>query len=262
MSGIVSAIRMSGRVVEREARVQRRIWNGSVFSIFVAPVLYLIAMGMGMGALVEEGSGTVDGVSYLVFVAPGLLAATSVQSTAGWSLWPVMGGMKWIRTFHGVAASPIRPGDLHRGLTIAAGARTVASAAVFVLAAWALGAVESPWAVMAVPAAALGAMAFAAPMSAYAGTCDMDTSFFVLMRLVVLPLFLFSGVFYPVDQLPDWAEALVLLSPLYHAVELCRAATTGTGDPLALVGSTAFLLAAVVVGSWWGDRTFTRKLTP
>jgi lipooligosaccharide transport system permease protein len=261
VSGLALSTRLVGRVVEREARVERRVWNGSVFSIFVAPVLYLLAMGLGMGALVDRNTGTVDGLPYLAFVAPGLLAATAAQNAAGYSLWPVMGGLKWIRTFHGMVATPIRPGDVQRGLLVGTAAKTAAAATTFVVAAALLGAIESWWAPLAIPAAALTATAFGAPLTAYAAGRDSDTSFFVLMRLVILPLFLFSGVFYPVEDLPDLLEQLVWLSPLYHGVELCRAATTGTGDPLALAGSVAFLLAVIGAGCVAGDRAFTRKLT-
>ena len=78
----------------------------------VSPVLFLGAMGLGLGGLVDENTGAVQGVDYLAFVAPGILAASAMQGAAGQSLWPVMGGMKWIRTFHGAAATPLRPGDV------------------------------------------------------------------------------------------------------------------------------------------------------
>ena len=81
------------------------------------------------------------------------------------------------------------------------------------------------------------------------------------MRIGVFPLFLFSGTFFPVSQLPDWLQPLALLSPLYHAVELCRMATTGTFDAAAAVGSVVALFVFIGAGCVWGVRTFNRKLT-
>lgn len=251
---------MVARVVERELRVYRRVWMGSVFSSFVGPVLFLTAMGLGLGNLVDEGSGEVDGMSYLLFVTPGVLVAGVMQSTAAESLWPVLGGTKWLRYFHGMVASPLRPGDVYGGYVAWLGIRAAVSALVFLVVATVLGGVDAPTAVLAVPAAALCAVAFAAPLTAYSATRENDATFGLIMRVGVVPLFLFSGTFFPVEQLPAAVRPLVALSPLWHGVELCRAATTGHGDPLAMVGHVAFLLAVIVVGAWFGVRGFSEKL--
>ena len=104
------------RVVEREWLVWRRLWRASVFSAFVTPVLFLAAMGLGLGGLVQKGSGNVDGVSYLEFITPGLMAATAALMAAGESLWPVMGGVKWMRTYHAAVATPIPPPTCSPGI--------------------------------------------------------------------------------------------------------------------------------------------------
>src|SRR5689334_18910209 len=95
------------RVVEREARVYRRLWRGLVFSTFLTPVLFLAAMGLGLGDLVKQHSGTVGGVDYLEYIAPGLLVASAFQIAAGEAMWPVLAGVKWIRFYTGVIATPI-----------------------------------------------------------------------------------------------------------------------------------------------------------
>jgi lipooligosaccharide transport system permease protein len=258
-TGITAPARF-GRGFEREARIYRRLWKGSVFSAFLGPVLYLAAMGLGLGGLVDEGAGEVDGFSYLVFVTPGLLAAISMQSAAGNSLWPIVGGMKWLRTFHGMVSSPLTPVDVFTGGLAFNCFRIAIQAAVFLIVATALGGVESPWAVMAIPAATLTALAFAAPLTAFSATQDNDANFPVLMRIFVLPLFLFSGTFFPVAQLPDWLQPIAWLSPLYHGVQLTRAATTGTGEPLELLGNVLFLVVVVGVSWLFGARNFTRRL--
>src|SRR3954449_2569667 len=103
------------RVVEREARVFRRVWRGSVIWNFITPILFLSAMGVGLGGLVDAHQGSVSGLTYIEFVTPGLLAATAMQAASGESLWPVMLGTKWQRTFHAVVATPVRAAELQRG---------------------------------------------------------------------------------------------------------------------------------------------------
>jgi lipooligosaccharide transport system permease protein len=248
------------RVVEREARVFRKLWRGSVFSSLLAPLLFLGAMGVGLGGLVDERNADVAGVTYLQFVAPGLLVASAMQATAGGSLWPVLGGFKWLRTYHGVVATPVPPSALYGGLITWLSIRTAISSVAFLLVATLLGAIPSWWGVLALPAAMLCAAAFAAPLAAFTATQQSDVTFPVVFRLGVMPLFLFSGTFFPVEQLPDGVRPLIALSPLWHAAELARAATTGSLGWGSL-GHAVVLVACIAAGAWWGTRTFQRRLS-
>lgn len=255
---------LAWRVVEREARLYRRLWRGSFYSTFLGPVLYLGAMGIGLGGLVDARSQGVGGLPYVQFVTPGLLAATAVQTAAGECLWPVMAGMKWMRQFQGMAATPLGPADIAVGRLVWLGLRLAASSAVFVAVAAVLGGVRSAGAVLAVPAAVLSALAVGAPLMAFAATQEEDTNFGLVMRLLVLPLFLFSGTFFPVDRLPAGLRPAVWLSPLWHGVELCRAATTGGWSALGAraVAHTGILVAMIVAGTAAGAHTFARRLAP
>ena len=246
------------RVVEHQVRIYRRFWRGPVVGYILTPLLFLGAMGLGVGGLVEQD--TVAGVSYLAFVTPGLMAASAMQAAAGESLWPIMAGTKWIRTFHGMVATPIGPGDVYLGVVAWTGVRAAAGSSIFLVVAALLGGVDSLWAPLAVPAAVLTALAFAAPLAAFAATQDTDFRFPIIMRLGIVPLFLFSGTFFPVSELPDWLEPFCWLSPLWHGVELCRMATTGTFDAPQALANVAILTAIVLAGAAWGVRTFTRKL--
>lgn len=256
---LVAALPML-RVAEREARVWARYWRTTFLSGTLMPLMFLGAMGVGLGGLVDENRGTVDGVDYLAFVTPGILAATALQGAAGNSLWPVMGGMKWMRTFHAAAASPVSPGQVYAGYVAWGVVRMVINASLFVAIAAVLGGVPSAWGVLAVPAAALGGLAFAAPLTAYSAGADSDVTFPIVMRVAVMPMFLFSGTFFPVDQLPDWLEPLAWVSPLWHAVELCRGATTGSISLGPALGHLLFLAAVTALGARWGVRTFRSKL--
>ncbi|MDP9069883.1 MAG: ABC transporter permease [Actinomycetota bacterium] len=250
------------RVVEREARVWRLTWRGSVFSSFVSPMLFLAAIGLGLGGLVDDRTGTVGGVRYLAFVAPGLLAAAAMQSAAGEALWPVMAGIKWVRFFRAMVATPVSAADVYGGVVVWTALRTAMSASAFLAVATLLGAVPSPWGLAAVPAAVLCAVAFTAPLAAFAATQETDALFPVILRVGVVPLFLFSGTFFPVDQLPGWLRPVAAASPLWHGVELCRAATTGALEAGPALAHVAVLSALVLVGWRWGTRAFARRLTP
>ena len=248
------------RVVEREARVFRKLWRGTVFSSFVTPVMFLAAIGLGVGGVVRDPTGRLGGASYLVFVTPGLLAASAMQNAAGNSLWPVMAGTKWVRTFHAMVATPVTASDVYGGFVVWNAIRSSFGIVAFLAVGALLGGVPSPWGVLAVPAAMLCAMAFAAPLSAYAATRESDQAFPVIIRFGIIPLFLFSGTFFPVRQLPSALRALAPLSPLWHGVELCRAATTGHLRAGPAAGHVAVLVGFVAVGWWWGRRTFSRRL--
>jgi lipooligosaccharide transport system permease protein len=181
---------------------------------------------------------------------------------AGESLWPVLGGVKWMRTYHATVSTPVSAGALFAGHVTWTCLRVLLSATVFLIVAAILGGVPSGWGVLAIPAAVLGASVFAAWLNGYAVMQESDIPFAVIMRIGLFPLFLFSGTFFPVSRLPDWLEPVSWLSPLWHAVELCRAATTGSGPSAgSIAGHVAFLVVCLAVGCWWSVRRFERALT-
>jgi lipooligosaccharide transport system permease protein len=248
------------RYVEREARIWRRLWRGSVFSGLVSPVLFLGAMGLGLGGLVDRRTTDVGGVDYLTFIAPGLLAASAMLNAAGGALWPVVSGHKWMGHYRAATATPLRPADVYAGYLGWLGIHTALHAVPYVAVAALVGGVPSPWGVLAVPVAVLAALAFAAPLAAYAVSQDSDAHFAAIMRLIVIPLFLFSGTFFPLEQLPAGLRPVAWVTPLWHGVELCRSATTGTVDPAPALLHLAMLVACIAAGAAWGVRTFTRRL--
>jgi lipooligosaccharide transport system permease protein len=175
-------------------------------------------------------------------------------------MWPVLGGVKWIGNFHGTVATAITADQVLYGFVLWVTLRTMVGAIPFLFVAALLGGVPSAWGVLAIPVAGLAAAAFCAPLAAYSVMLDSDVSFPLIMRIGVLPLFLFSGTFYPISQLPDALQSLVQLSPLYHAVALARAATTGQFDLGPDVVHVAVLVACIVAGLAWGRRRFERRL--
>jgi lipooligosaccharide transport system permease protein len=252
---------LAARVVEHQAHIFGKFWRGSAVAYVLNPLLFLAALGLGVGGIVKHGSNTIDGVSYLAFVAPGLMAAAAMNGAAGESLWPVMAGTKWVRTYHAMVATPVGPSDVFVGVVAWTAVRAAVGGTIFLIVAALLGAVESWWAPFAIPAAALTALAFAAPLTAFAATQDTDFRFPIVMRLAIIPLFLFSGTLFPVSQLPGWLQPFCWLSPLWHGVQLCRGATTGSIDGPEAVANVLVLIAVVLAGAAWGIRAFTRKLT-
>jgi lipooligosaccharide transport system permease protein len=242
----------------------RRTWRGSIFSSVLNPLLYLAAMGLGLGTLVNaHGTARLGGLSYLAFLAPGLLAAGAMQSAIGDATWPVYGSVKWGGNYIAAAASPLSPGDIYRGHLMFITARIAMNCAIFLTLMSAFGAARSPEALLALPASVLTGLAFAAPVQAWAITRTTDGGFNILFRFGMIPLFLFSGTFFPVTQLPSWIRPLAYVTPLWHGVTLCRELSAGTllaagpGGALVHVGYLAVVAAAGLAA---GTKTYRRRL--
>lgn len=239
----------------------KRTWRGSVISTILFPVLFLASMGLGLGTLVDSSaSGGVEGHSYLVFLAPGLLAATAMQTAVTESTYPVMGAIKWIKTYHAMLATPLGVLDVLVGHLLYIGVRVLIGSTVFLAVMTAFGAVDGPLALLTLPAALLTGLAFATPVVAYSAVLDNDFGFAVLLRFVVVPLFLFGGVFYPVSQLPLVLEQLAYLTPLWHGVALSRDLALGTATVGATLLHVAYLSVWVVVGFAFAARNYQRRL--
>ncbi len=249
-----------GRALERELLVFARTWRGSAFTSFVQPLLFLGAMGLGLGGLVDA-SGATAGFDYIVFVAPGLMAASALLSAAGESLWGVMGGVKWMGQFNSMVATAMTPGDVYGGLVLSTGVRALVAAVPFLGIAAVLGGVSSALAPLALLPTVLLAMLSSAGLAAYSVTRENDSTFPLIMRLGVIPLFLFSGTFFPVQQLPGALQPVVWLSPLWHAVEAARDATAGGVDAVTFL-HLAVLVVLLAAAIPFGIRGFTRRLTP
>lgn len=249
------------RATERELWVAARLWRSSLFSVFLAPILTLAALGVGLGGLVDGDTSELGGLDYIDFITPGLLVAAAVQTSAGASLWPVMAGHRWIGFHYAQVASPLTAPDVYAGHVIFVATRAGLQSVAFLACGVAFGGVASPWGVLAVPIAVLTSVGFGAVLAAFAATQDTDTAFDLLMRIVILPLYLFSGTVFPIEQLPAGLRVVVEAFPLAHGVALARAATTGTGDLWSVVGHLAVIVAYAAAGVLWGRRTFAKRLT-
>jgi lipooligosaccharide transport system permease protein len=239
----------------------RRTWRGSIVSGVASPVLYLGALGVGLGTLVDQhGTGRLGGVSYLAFLAPGLLAAAGMQTAVNESTFPVMAAVKWLKTYQAAAATPLRPGDLFRGHLLFTALRILMNSVIFLGIMAAFGAVKSVWVLAALPVCVLTGLAFATPIEAWAITRNKDTSFSLLIRFGLIPLFLFSGTFFPVTQLPGWLQPVAYATPLWHGVALCRSLSLGTATLGGSLGHVAYLVVLAVAGLLAGQHFYRRRL--
>ena len=239
----------------------RRTWRGTIYSSVLSPLLYLGAMGLGLGTLVDKhGLSSLGGVSYLDFLAPGLLAAAAMETAMGESMYPVLASVKWLKTYQAAAATPLRPADLFHGHLLFTTMRLSMNGVIFVATMAAFGAIKSVWVVAAWPVAVLTGLAFAAPVEAFSITQNKDQNFALLFRFGMIPLFLFSGTFFPVSQLPAWIRPVAYATPLWHGVALCRQLSLGTADLVGALGHVAYLVVFVLAGLVVGQRTYRRRL--
>jgi lipooligosaccharide transport system permease protein len=237
----------------------KRTWRSSVVTSFLIPVLYLAAMGIALGSLIDKHSHGVDGVTYVAYLAPGLLAGTCMQIGTNDATYPVMGAIKWMRTYLAQLAAPLNVYDVLLGHLAWIAARLAIVVTIYLIVMAAFGVVYSPWAVLALPAGVLTGVAFAAPVSAFAATQDKDVAFSTLYRFAIIPMFLFSGTFFPISQLPTWLQGVAYVTPLYHGVALCRDLTLGQVG-WADLGHAAYLAGLILIGYAAGRRTFARRL--
>jgi lipooligosaccharide transport system permease protein len=235
-----------------------------VTTSFVNPTLFLLAMGLGLGSLIDQGhasqSAALSGIDYLTYLAPGLLAAAAMQVAATESTWPILASVKWNPTYPAMLATPLTVDDILAGQLTWIGIRLVQTTAVFFVVMIAFGAVSTPEAVLMVPAGVLTGLAFAAPICAFSATLERDQGLAALMRFGIIPMFLFSGVFFPVTQLPLVLRGVAYLTPLWNGVDLCRSFALGYASAGRTVAEVAYLLAWVAAGVLIARKTFTRRL--
>jgi lipooligosaccharide transport system permease protein len=247
-------------VVEYDYLVFRKNLRSAVFLSVISPLFFLSAMGLGLGGLVRGGSHAVAGVSYLQFLAPGLLATTTMQTAAAESTYPIMARLHWNRIYDAMLNTPMRVRDIISGELLWMVLRLSGVAVVFVAVAACFGAVHSPVALLALPVATLTGMAFGAPILAFTATQRNDAGFNAINRFIVVPLFLLGGAFFPISQLPRVLQGVAWSTPLTHGVALCRDLLLGrAGFPSALA-HVAVLAAYVLIGSALAVWTLRRRL--
>lgn len=250
-------------VAEHIFRTMRSYGQTVVFTAIGNPLIYLYALGVGLASLVDQNLGAeAEGVGYLAFVAPALLCSAAITTAMQECSYPVLLGYKWNPIFTAMHAAPIRPGQIVDGLLIATATRLVISSTIYFVFMLLFGAVPSPTGFLAVGVAALTGVAVGMLVAAYASTIEEDTGQLALVdRLVILPMTLFSGTFFPLDQLPWFLQWIGWLSPLWHGTELARVFTFGYVEPVWLsVLHVVYLIGLGTFGWIAARRIAVRRL--
>ena len=265
---IVDAAKVAARgaIFVTEARLRAMLkWVWLIIGLAIAnPVLYLISIGLGVGAYIDKNTGGmgVDGVSYITFLAPALLATAAIQGAIDESVYPTLEGFKWNKTFFSMNATPLSGNHIAMGVFFNSLIRVIFTAVIYWLVMLAFGVLESPRAWLAIFTAVMAGAAFGALMQALAGMLENEDVFFtVLGRFVIMPLFLFSGTFYPLTNMPIYLQWIGWISPLWHATELGRWLNYGHEiSSQMLYVHFIFLNSLLLIGIIASRRIFTKRL--
>jgi lipooligosaccharide transport system permease protein len=257
-AGLLVGSRRSLRLIERNLYVYKNTWL-VILSGFFEPLFYLLSIGFGLGALIGDVPGPGgEPIPYQLFVAPALLASAAMNGAIAESTFNFFFKLNYNKTFTAILSTPLSPGDVAVGELIWALIRGGLYAAGFMVVMVILGLVVSPWVVLAVPAALLVGFAFGAV--GMAATSFMKTwQDFDLIQLVILPLFLFSATFFPIEAYPEPLRIVVQLTPLYQGVDLIRSLVVGAISPILLV-HVAYLLVMGFVGLFVVSRRLDKLL--
>jgi lipooligosaccharide transport system permease protein len=265
---IVDAAKVAARgsIFVAEARLRTMMkWIWLIIGLAIAnPVLYLVSIGLGVGAYIDKNTGGmgVDGVSYITFLAPALLATAAIQGAIDESVYPTLEGFKWNKIFFSMNSTPLSGNHIATGVFLNSLIRVIFTAVIYWFVMLAFGVLESPRAWLAIFTAVMAGAAFGAMMQALAGMLENEDIFFtVLQRFVIMPLFLFSGTFYPLTNMPIYLQWIGWISPLWHATELGRWLSYGHEiSSLMLYSHFIFLNTLLLIGIIASRRIFTRRL--
>jgi lipooligosaccharide transport system permease protein len=245
-------------VVVRNGLVFWRGWRASFFLSVLSPVMFLSAMGLGLGSLVDEGR-SFDGATYLQFFATGILASSAMQSGVFSATYPVLSKIMWQRNYEAMLASPLSVRDILFG-EMGWGALTLTQLSVpFFVVMAVMGIFDSWTAVATIPVVVLVGLSCAAPVFAFTATLQTDEAYTWIFRFVVTPLFLLSGTFFPIQELPVWGQVVAHATPLFHGVELVRQLTIYDLERSALY-HLAYLLTLLAVSIRFALRNLEKRL--
>jgi lipooligosaccharide transport system permease protein len=256
----MTVLAASGRVWQRNWLVYRRLWHRSLAFGFLQPILFLTAMGLGLGALIGDDTEAFGNFDYIDWLGPGLLAAMAMQTSTFESTYPIMNKIMWGRNYEAMLSTPLGIRHIVIGELGWSGFRIGTLAVVFLVVLTLFGVPTSPLAVLAIPFTILIGLAFSSCLIAFTATQKNDVGFSAVFRFIINPLFLFSGTFFPLSQLPDQIEWVPWLTPLFHGVELVRGSILGTLEPTSALVHLAYLLAMFAVGAFLAERTLTKRM--
>jgi lipooligosaccharide transport system permease protein len=252
------------RVWESHLAVYRRIWWSNVLGSFLQPLGYLLGMGIGVGALVDDRAGShaaLGGVSYFAFLAPALIATTAMLAVAQEAMWPVIDGFTWSNAYRSMGATPVRPQEIVSGVALWSATRALITGGGVAVVLTFFSDTRGWGLIPAVGFGVLTGLAFSLPIAAWSSTRDVTgQSFPAINRFILIPMFLFAGAFYPITQLPHWMRVLAYATPLWHGVQLTRGSVLGGLGAGAALVHVAVLAAYATVGFVACRATYAKRL--
>ena len=234
--------RASASVWLRDATVFKKVWFAALMFSFVDPFFYLLAMGIGLGAYIHS----LEGVPYREFIAPGLIASAAMYAASFESTYNVYMKLSHSHIYDAIVATPVEVKELVVGELSWATTRSVIYGSFFLVVVTFFGAVTSMWALLIVPALVLGGFCMAVIGMGFSALVDRVDLYSYYFTLFITPMFLFSGIFFPLSRLPEALQVVAWFTPLFHLVRLCR--NLATGESLAVAaGDTLWLLVCIAV---------------
>src|SRR6478609_10456917 len=244
-----------------------RCWRGYFVSSLAqavgTPLLYLLALGVGLGALIDSGpqAQSLGGISYLDYIAPALLVAAALQVGVGEASYPAYSRFKWTKVFWGVTATPVTPLQVCDGESLFITTRLLVGSGLYYLVLLAFGAAGGPAGPLMIPVALLTGLACAVWVLALGARMRSEGGAFnILFRFVLVPMTLFSGSFFPITEMPLPIRALAWVSPLWSGNELARGAALGGLGFWPALGHLAYLLALLAIGAVVARRCYRARL--
>jgi len=235
------SIKRAFRVWQRHLTVYRRLYKSSLALNFIEPVLYLVALGLGLGAFVKE----INGTPYIKFIAPGIVASSAMFAASYECTYGTYVRMTYQKTFDAILATPVGMHDLTMGELLWGATKSTLYGTIIITVISLFGLVDSPLLILAIPLLFVSGMIFAEISIIFTAMVPGIDSFNYFFTLVMTPMFLFSGIFFPLDSLPRAVSAIAFFTPLYHMVNILRA--FASGQVMNVAGDAAWLVTAMFV---------------